>query len=579
MRKLVILCLAVGLAMASSGQWIGHSPCASSPVRDPQPGIFPSTPTSSTPALFPTSADTLYYDDGTAAQSYYWFAKGNGWGMKFIRPSDNVTLTNALFYTSAMGSSTKVIAKVYADDGAGGSPGTLLATDSGNVTAGQWSAVPINIPIVASNFYIFYVQAVDSAGGLALGIDATNNAPQHRKWSIQSGGFSEDHQAAGDWMIRAAISWTPQAKNAEAMRFATSVIDDTVPNINFTVRATIRNLGTDTLPVGTPVHLNVTGPSSYVFNESAATLAKLAHGGMAQINFSPAWHIPNVPGTYHIKVFTAAAGELFTTNDTMAWDLDCANWLEYVNESKMWWISADGPDKATQFDPAHFGLTYPLSVTRVRAEFYLHPQLPWSDSLFSFIIYGDDGATPLYTSDTLRAPAGTPGSPIALTLSPPVVISSGTFWVDVSSHDGTGHPTLESDSAARGTSQRSWYGSAGSWTQYTSGEWFISAAAGATGIEEKGLDPSLTSPNLQITNYPNPVADHVTLRWQVPSSKPVSVNLYDASGRLVRNLYAANSQSRVGTLNADTRSLPTGIYVVRLETAEGSATRKLVIDR
>ena len=581
MRKLVILCLAVGLALASSEQWIGRSPSVGRPIPNPQPGVFPSTPAPSTPALFPTASDTLYYDDGTAAQSYYWFAAGNGWGMKFIRPSDDVTLTGALLYTSAVGSSTKAIVKVYADDGANGSPGSLLATDSANVTTGQWSLVPISTPIVASNFYIFYVQPVDSANGLALGIDATNNAPQHRKWSVQSGAFSEDHQEAGDWMIRAVLSWTPQDTNAEAVRFATTVIDDTLPNINFAIRATIRNLGTDTLPIGTPVRLHITGPNSYVFNESATTVAKLKHGAMAQMNFSPAWHIPTGPATYHIQVFTNAAGEKFPGNDTIAWDLSCANWIEYINESKLWWISSDGPDKATQFDPAHFSLQYPIGLQRVRAEFYLHPNIPWTDSLFQFIIYGDDGTTPLYTSDTLRAPAGTPGAAIAYTLSPPLVISSGTFYVDVSSHNGSGRPTLISDSAARGASQRSWYGSVGlGWTQYTAGEWFISAAAVSNyGVEEKGFDPGVTSPNLQITNYPNPVKDQVTLKWQVPSSMPVSINLYDATGRLIRNLYTINGKARVGTLTVDTRSLAAGIYIVRLETAKGSATRKLIIDR
>jgi len=60
---------------------------------------------------------------------------------------------------------------------------------------------------------------------------------------------------------------------------------------------------------------------------------------------------------------------------------------------------------------------------------------------------------------------------------------------------------------------------------------------------------------------------------------PVSVNLYDATGRTVRNLYTVDDRARVGTLTMDTKSLAAGIHLVRLETAKGSATRKLVIDR
>jgi hypothetical protein len=47
----------------------------------------------------------------------------------------------------------------------------------------------------------------------------------------------------------------------------------------------------------------------------------------------------------------------------------------------------------------------------------------------------------------------------------------------------------------------------------------------------------------------------------------------------VRNLYTANDNARAGTLVMDAKSLAAGIYLVRLETAKGSATRKLVIDR
>jgi hypothetical protein len=60
---------------------------------------------------------------------------------------------------------------------------------------------------------------------------------------------------------------------------------------------------------------------------------------------------------------------------------------------------------------------------------------------------------------------------------------------------------------------------------------------------------------------------------------PISVNLYDAAGRPSRNLYAANRRARVGQLATDSRSLAAGIYLGRLESARGSATRKLVLGR
>jgi len=111
----------------------------------------------------------------------------------------------------------------------------------------------------------------------------------------------------------------------------------------------------------------------------------------------------------------------------------------------------------------------------------------------------------------------------------------------------------------------------------TRGAWnFVPLAPVAV---EEGSEPGPGLPVLGISNYPNPGTGWVMLKWQVPSSLPLSVNLYDATGRLVRNLYATNDEARTGALNLDTRSLAAGIYLVRLETANASATRKLVIDR
>jgi hypothetical protein len=522
----------------------------------------------------------MYYDDGTPAQGWYWYVGGNGWGMKFISPSDNVTLAGALIYPQTLGG-TKAMVRAYADDGVGGSPGTVLyAGDTVTITPDQWNYVPISVPIVASNFYLFYVQVGDSGASPSLGIDASNNAPQHRKWNLSAGALSED-RTTGDWLIRAVLDWTPQDTNAASVRFATTVISDTVPNINFQIRATIKNMGTDTLPIGTPVRLGITGPNSYAYNDTAVTAAKLKHGATAQMNFSPTWHIPNVAGMYNIKVWTEAAGEKWPGDDTIAWDLSCAKWVQYVNESKLTWISSAGPDKAVKFDPADFSLQYPIGVTRARAEFYLHPQIPWSDSSFQFLIYGDDGSTLLYESETLEAPAGMPGAPIAYGLDSTLVIGSGSFYVAVSSITANGRPTLFADSVR--SNLHSYTGSGGSgWTlnQSPLGEWFISVVAtGNYGVEEEGFEPGIRVPNLQITNYPNPVTDQVTLKWQVPSRMPISVNLYDATGRQVRTLYAANEMARVGPITVDTKSLAAGIYLARLETAKGSATRKLVIDR
>jgi hypothetical protein len=579
MRKLIVLCLAVGLALASSEQWIGLQQNPHYTIPDPKPGIFPFSPD-----LFP-GTDTMKYDDNMAASAWCQNVEGGGWGVKFISPSDNVTLAGALIYFWSgwpTPGDTWAKVKIFADDGPDGSPGTqLFASDSVAIALGAWNFFPVNVPIVASNFYVFYQQVGANPNCPGIAIDAANNAPSGRKWSMDAGGnFSEDN-TLGDWMIRAVIDWTPQDTNASAAWFATNMPKDTVPNINFAVRAVIRNMGSDQLPAGTTVRLAIAGPDSYAYEDTMMTTTALNHGQTAQMNFSPAWHIPNVDGVYNIKVWTEAAGEKWPADDTMAYDLSCAKWIQYHVDANMHWLTWAGPERVVEFNPADFSVPYPVGISRVRADFYWASQYPWPDTSFTFKIYGDDGSTQLWESETLEAIPGTPGAYRSTDVSPMLVIQSGNFYVGVTPVSSTGHPSSCADS---GTADHSYYGSPGAWAVWSPGtglhgNFFFSAAVqGNVGVEE-GFEPGLSGPSLKITNYPNPVRDQVTLKWQVPVSTPVSVNLFDATGRLVRNLYTANERARVGTLIMDTRSLAAGIYLVRLETAHGSATRKLVLDR
>jgi hypothetical protein len=595
----------------------------------------------------------------------------------------------------------------------------------------------------ASNFYIFYKQVGVSPNCPALSIDATNNAPSHRKWAMDSTGMFAEDTARGDWMIRAVLDWTPQDTNASAVWFATNMPDDTVPNVNFQIRAMIKNMGKDTLPIGTPVRLSISGPTGYTFDDTMTTTTKLKHGATAQMNFSPAWHIPSLAGVFHIKVWTEAAGEQWPADDTIAYDLN-VDWIQYHTDAQMHWLTWAAPERAVKFNPADFTLPYPVGISRLKADFYLHSSYPWDDSSFTFKIYAGDGQTLLYQSETLEAIPGTPGPYRYCDLDSIVVIDSGSFYVAVRPVSSNGYPSSCGDSSVGG---HSYYGSPGYWylwdpdtSQLVGGDLFISAKVcraipgraeqwvgpsenlqrvtparpaaarggictaraeprigpsentqdsilapdpwvlpasaimypgtidtlkydngtpirawcesipgdgrgvkfispaesvtlagalvhfysgwpspgdtwasfrvyaddgidGAPGTElyaldsvnikrgawnyiqlapvsvEEGFEPGLSGPSLGITNCPNPARDRVTLKWQVPWSTPVSVSLYDATGRLARNLYTANDRVRVGTLTMDTKSLAAGIYLVRLETAAGSATRKLVVDR
>ncbi|MCX7731968.1 MAG: T9SS type A sorting domain-containing protein [candidate division WOR-3 bacterium] len=572
MRKvaLIIMMVLAVVAFGAEERWLSPTPTHHYTIPDPEPGIFP--PANEIPY---SVIDTFKYDDNMPASAWAWNQGGNGWGVKFIAPAPSFTLKGALvhFYSGwPVPGGTRAMVRVYADDGPGGSPGTeIWHSDTLTITRGQWNYVSINEPVVGSNYYIFYVQVDSYPICPGLSIDVANNAPSHMMWSYLNGTFSEDARR-GEWLIRSVVEWDPPATDAATLYFAAAMPPDTLPNVNLNIRATIRNLGTDQLPLGTPVRLKITGPQGYVYEDTMTTSANLTRGQTAQMNFSPAWRIPAVTGAYRIFVWTEAAGEQYPYDDTIIYDLSVARWIEYANYNNPRWLTWASPERAVKFNPAQFGLQYPVGVNRVRTQFYLHPSYPWPDSTFRFKIYAGDGTTLLYQSPDIEAPAGAPGAIKAYDLDSMLIFTSGEFYVAVAPVHSSGHPSSLADDT---TDSRSYYGTPGGWIPWTNGELFISASAlGGVGVEE-GYNPNLRNAELR---FSNPAQDRLLVRWQVPAVSRVQLALYDATGRMVRELYSAEGV-RSGRTEVDLSTLANGIYLVRLESPAGSATHKLVLNR
>jgi hypothetical protein len=104
-----------------------------------------------------------------------------------------------------------------------------------------------------------------------------------------------------------------------------------------------------------------------------------------------------------------------------------------------------------------------------------------------------------------------------------------------------------------------------------------------------GLDPpsAAMSPRtkMRMTNHPNPFNPATTIRFGVPVSGKVAVEIYDVTGRRVRTLV-----ERVGEAgrehvvqwdgrDASGREMPSGVYFGVLRSESGIVTRKLVLLR
>ncbi len=64
--------------------------------------------------------------------------------------------------------------------------------------------------------------------------------------------------------------------------------------------------------------------------------------------------------------------------------------------------------------------------------------------------------------------------------------------------------------------------------------------------------------------FPNPVADDLSIRWEVAINRGITVELFDMNGRLLqsRNIDGA---TKAATLN--TSALPAGVYLLRIDGA------------
>ncbi|HLO89639.1 MAG TPA: T9SS type A sorting domain-containing protein [Lentimicrobium sp.] len=75
--------------------------------------------------------------------------------------------------------------------------------------------------------------------------------------------------------------------------------------------------------------------------------------------------------------------------------------------------------------------------------------------------------------------------------------------------------------------------------------------------------------------YPNPSNDQLTIKYNINEAGPVSIIIIDAQGRVL--LYSTEGMTNAGdhTIIPDIGKLKPGIYSVSLQTEKGNLVRKL----
>jgi len=95
-----------------------------------------------------------------------------------------------------------------------------------------------------------------------------------------------------------------------------------------------------------------------------------------------------------------------------------------------------------------------------------------------------------------------------------------------------------------------------------------------------GLTAGMESGELTLSDpYPNPASTALTISYQLTQNGSVELNIYDLSGRLVETLVSGEQTAGRHSVNWDSSTLATGMYLIRLETAGEAITKRMVISR
>lgn len=84
---------------------------------------------------------------------------------------------------------------------------------------------------------------------------------------------------------------------------------------------------------------------------------------------------------------------------------------------------------------------------------------------------------------------------------------------------------------------------------------------------------------LEMELFPNPVAGQLTINMRTQSAGQVQAAVYDLQGRLVETLMEQPLQSGSHTLAWNAAAVPQGLYVLRIVSPEGIATRQVAVTR
>lgn len=110
----------------------------------------------------------------------------------------------------------------------------------------------------------------------------------------------------------------------------------------------------------------------------------------------------------------------------------------------------------------------------------------------------------------------------------------------------------------------------------TTGDLIYTATATLSRAANTGLNK--LSSDIRFKVFPNPVADQLNILFDVKYPSPIVITLTSIDGKQTHELF--NGEEAKGTVDKsfDISNLAKGIYLLNIQTTEGSATQKIIVN-
>lgn len=96
------------------------------------------------------------------------------------------------------------------------------------------------------------------------------------------------------------------------------------------------------------------------------------------------------------------------------------------------------------------------------------------------------------------------------------------------------------------------------------------------------IDENNNTPNISYqlyNNYPNPFSFSTSVMYCIPRSTKVKIQIYNVKGQLVKTLVDKHMPAGYHSVDWNVEGMSSGIYFYKLETDNGSITKKMLLVR